>query len=80
MIAASEMQKKGSQSARKVFLKEAKRIAWLSLIQIMPYAVRDVVRLSLVLLEGRKVFLDLLQCPPQSREFRLIIDRHRRTG
>ena len=63
-----------------MFLEKTKRIAWLGLVQIMLYASSDVVRLPLVLLKGGQVFLDLLQCPPQSREFRLIVCRCRMAG
>jgi len=55
-----------AQSAREVFLEEAKCIARLGLVL---HASSDVVQLLLALLEDRQVFLDLLQGRPQSREF-----------
>jgi hypothetical protein len=43
-----------------VFLKEAKRIAWLSLVKVVLDASSDVVEVSLILLESGQIFLNLL--------------------
>ena len=63
-----------------MFFEEAKRVVWLGLVQIVLYASSDVVQLSLVFLESRQIFLDLLQGSSQSREFRITFGRRRRAG
>lgn len=47
------MEERNPQCTREVFLEEAKCVAWLSLDPIVPYASSEIVKLSLVLLEGR---------------------------
>lgn len=63
-----------------MFLEEAKRIAWLSFVQIMLYTSSDVIQLPLVFLEDSQIFLELLQGPFQTSEFRIVVGRHRGTG
>lgn len=69
-----------TQSTREVFLEEAKRIAWLSLIYVTLYTPSDVVKVSLICVESGQVFLNLLQRLSQSHEFRFLVERCRRVG
>jgi len=59
---------------------EAECVVRLSDIEIVLDPSSDVVQLPLVLLEGRQVFLNLLQCPPQGHKLRIIFGRRRGAG